>query len=618
LSGSALAQNWVRFNDVGGSVKALAVGSTTLYIGGSFKDVGGVSATNIAEYNGRSWISLGSPNAQVWALSSAAALPPSGGEISSPRDGGARTLAAPALVYAAGDFDSIGGAPVSQVAQWNGTAWSQVGPGLSGGVYCLVSETEGLYAGGVFADSNGLHYFALWNGSAWTYPGGGTNATVWAIANVGAFYCVGGDFTSAGNSTANHVAIWSSRGGWKSLGNGDSNGVDGEVRAVAFYNGLIYVGGSFSHAGGGLASNIAVWNDSSWAPVGSGTNGEVLTLAVFNSELYAAGSFTAAGGVAANNVAIWNGSSWSSAGAGLQGNAVNSLLPFSGNLIAGGDFTGSGALLDSSLAEWTLSSNVASISLVTIKDQDANLSTINDQSVKPWGISLYQGSLIPSNLIASSSGSFSVAVNRAGIYISAEADSGDGWIRLNNNGSLIDTLSVQVPGAVRDTFFNSQPVVTLSVDATLGWNLISLPWAPANGSISTIYPDITSKIFAYAPGSGYTTPDTLMPGKGYWIKLGNGGEYQIVGLPPTDSSVSVAAGWNMVGPVPGPLSAAAVADSSDGNVLTSFFRFSASGYVGADSLFPGVGYWVKMAHAGSLPLSGSSTARRKRGISPSR
>jgi hypothetical protein len=91
------------------------------------------------------------------------------------------------------------------------------------------------------------------------------------------------------------------------------------VQAIAAFDHgsgpTLYAGGKFTTVGGVMASNIAKWDGSSWAPLGSGTNDIVRDLEVFDDgsgpALYVAGAFTTAGGIPANGIAKWDGSSWS-------------------------------------------------------------------------------------------------------------------------------------------------------------------------------------------------------------------------------------------------------------------------------------------------------------------
>jgi hypothetical protein len=72
----------------------------------------------------------------------------------------------------------------------------------------------------------------------------------------------------------------------------------------------LYAGGIFTVAGGVTASNIARWDGTSWAPLGSGTSDDgVSAITGFDDGsgpgLHVGGYFTTAGGVVSNNMARW-------------------------------------------------------------------------------------------------------------------------------------------------------------------------------------------------------------------------------------------------------------------------------------------------------------------------
>ena len=126
-----------------------------------------------------------------------------------------------------------------------------------------------------------------------------------AIAVSGSQVYVGGEFTQAGGQPANHIARWDpsangGQGAWFPLG----SGVSDTVYAIAISGTQVYVGGIFTQAGGQPASNIACWDPSfnggqgAWFPLGTGVYGGVEAIAVSGTQVYVGGTFTQAGGAA--------------------------------------------------------------------------------------------------------------------------------------------------------------------------------------------------------------------------------------------------------------------------------------------------------------------------------
>ncbi len=181
----------------------------------------------------------------------------------------------------------------------------------------------------------------------------GTDGPVYTLAvdGSGNVY-VGGTFTMAGGIPAYHIARWNGSA-WSALG----SGMDGTVSALAVDgSGNLYTGGYFNSAGGVPAHYIARWNGSAWSALGSGMGGaypSVSALAVDDSgNLYAGGIFTTAGGVPANGVARWDGSAWAPLGSGM-GYAVSSLaVDGSGSLYAAGWFDRAGGVPANRIARW--------------------------------------------------------------------------------------------------------------------------------------------------------------------------------------------------------------------------------------------------------------------------
>jgi hypothetical protein len=132
----------------------------------------------------------------------------------------------------------------------------------------------------------------------------------------GGLLVIGGYFPTAGGMPVYSVATWDGSE-FGALG----GGVDGEIRALAIYDGDLIAGGNFDYTGSGPAQNIARWDGSAWHPLGSGVygpSGGVQEMVVWQGDLYVVGDFTHAGGVEVSYVARWDGSAWSDVGGGVS------------------------------------------------------------------------------------------------------------------------------------------------------------------------------------------------------------------------------------------------------------------------------------------------------------
>jgi hypothetical protein len=341
------------------SVNAVAAVGTNLYVGGFFteagaffKDPGGVPANNIAKWNGSAWSAVSPGMSYVLGPPSLNALAVSGTSL-----------------YVGGVLSAAGGVPVSAVAQWDGTAWSALGPGPGGGygnaplVDALAVSGTNLFVGGNFDTAGGVPAtnIAKWDGNAWSGLGagvaGGSAAFPWvsALAVSGTNLFAGGSFSTAGGAPAINVARWDGSA-WSALGLGLGAGVN----ALAVSGSGCYAGGSFTTAGGLPANYLAKWNGSAWSAFGPGLNGQVNALAVSGPSLYVAGAFTNALGLA--YVAKWDGSTWTALGSGMGppynpyfGGAkpgINALAVTGTNLYAVGQFRTADGVAATNIAKW--------------------------------------------------------------------------------------------------------------------------------------------------------------------------------------------------------------------------------------------------------------------------
>jgi hypothetical protein len=392
-----------------GSVSALTVIGTTLYAGGNWQQAGGtgtlVDTSGIASWNGTAWSGLGVGGATkggfaatVFALATdgqrlfaggdfdaMSGLPANriarwyqsswsdvGGGVSAPVTTIPRVMALAfggGGLYVGGTFDSAGATPAVDLARWDllANTWSVLGTGvvregIDPSIQAIAADPLGgaLLTGRIVrAGGREVNQVARWTGTDWSTLGEGFPSCSYinaiAAGSSGDVYA-GGSFNNtpsipqAGNTPANHVARWDGAH-WSALpGIPGTDGVVGDVNAIAVRGSDVFVGGAFTSAGGVSASNIARWDGHAWSQLpGGGTNGVVNALAILGDYLYVGGNFSTAGTTRAGtgteeNIARWNltTGSWSRLGAGLDFQAsygVKAISFWQGRyVLIGGDF----------------------------------------------------------------------------------------------------------------------------------------------------------------------------------------------------------------------------------------------------------------------------------------
>src|SRR5206468_11522110 len=61
-----------------------------------------------------------------------------------------------------------------------------------------------------------------------------------------------------------------------------------------------------------------LFRSTNWDNMGGGLNGTPSAIVEFNGQIYVGGSFTSAGGMTVKNVAMWDGVNWNALGGGLN------------------------------------------------------------------------------------------------------------------------------------------------------------------------------------------------------------------------------------------------------------------------------------------------------------
>ncbi|MBN8596790.1 MAG: hypothetical protein J0L78_03860 [Planctomycetes bacterium] len=192
--------NWVSLDSlVGGQVTAIGVHNSKLVVAGTFESIGGVSAHNIALFDGNAWTPLGSgiSGSSIFAVASYGGNLYVGGNIYDA--GGVSTvglaywtgsnwiaggLLYPSVVVSFAVADNkllVAGAAIfpdttqSRVSTWDGTAWAKIGQQQPVGLQIAIeayngrvflSMTNGPTIGGVPCGS-----LVMWDGNEWQSAG---------------------------------------------------------------------------------------------------------------------------------------------------------------------------------------------------------------------------------------------------------------------------------------------------------------------------------------------------------------------------------------------------------------------------------------------------------------
>ena len=358
---------------VEGSVHAIAAdGAGNLYVGGSFTAAGGVSAANVAKWNGSSWSAMGDEiSGTVYSLAVSGSLVYAGGSITggvtcwnghswaSLREGvngGVQSLAmSGSTLYVGGNFTMAGTLPVANIARWSGGNWSALGSGTDGAVSDMVASGGNLYIGGSFDLAGGVvgtSRIARWDGSDWFALGSGVNGNVDGLVIGGGHLYVGGAFTQAGGLPAIWFARWNIiSNAWSAIAHPAVGGFYNSPGDLAWLGGELY---AITVYGDGSASHSMVkWNPVSevWLTLPATPDYMVQVLETVGAQLFAGGSFSQVGDVGVSSIARFAGTTWSALGSGFNA-PIYAMTAFGSDLYVGGDFTTTPGGAANRIAKW--------------------------------------------------------------------------------------------------------------------------------------------------------------------------------------------------------------------------------------------------------------------------
>lgn len=214
-------------------------------------------------------------------------------------------------------------------------------------------RVDGASASASYAATVADYAAAARHGGAWTfltYAPASTSVDALCLDPSGHLY-IGGSYTTAAGALSARITKLPAGSSAGTNPSAVSTGIsDGAVTAlVSDLAGRVYVGGTFSSAGGvANTESLVRWHPSSsgWQAISSGIGGQVNALALGSDDrIYVGGSFTDVGSVSGDNLVSWGTSSgWIAVGAGLDAEVHALAAGPDGSIYVGGDFTQDGAL----------------------------------------------------------------------------------------------------------------------------------------------------------------------------------------------------------------------------------------------------------------------------------
>jgi hypothetical protein len=135
------------------------------------------------------------------------------------------------------------------------------------------------------------------------------------------------------------------------------------------------------------------------------------------------------------------------------------------------------------------------------------------------------------------------------------------------------------------------------------WNLLSIPLNVSDARRASVFQLTNSEAWRY--DGSYLRSATISPGTGYWTRYASAQNWMLIGSPLSTDTIPLREGWNLIGSVSQPVSAAGLL-SANPFLVSRFIGYrGGTGFSDEDSVEPGRGYWVKASQAGTLILSPS-------------
>lgn len=287
-----------------GAVGGLHVFQDELIVCGSFDEIDGVAAGNIAAWNGQSWHGLAGGVGLLERKESIANV------------GALATWQGRLIV--GGLFERAGDVGAASIAAWDGQTWQAVGKGLfdqrdgrlvAGQVKSLQPYNGQLYVAGTFrqAGERPIQHLAYWTGTDWNALLDFEAAGVSELTEYRGMLLIAGAIYSAGPLTDQILVAWdgSAYSGFRCAYDHSDT-----IHTLAPYNDTLFAFGNFESLAETALRNAGVWDGTRWHALAHGLTAGPRKLVSFQGSLIAAGGFSVSGDEQIHGLARWDGQHW--------------------------------------------------------------------------------------------------------------------------------------------------------------------------------------------------------------------------------------------------------------------------------------------------------------------
>lgn len=165
----------------------------------------------------------------------------------------------------------------------------------------------------------------------------------------------------------------------------------------------------------------------------------------------------------------------------------------------------------------------------------------------------------------------------------------------------------------RKTYMVTGQTGAMTVSVFPSWNMLSLPLDVQNSAVNNIFPNVNT-VWGYNSSQGWFNPTSLQFGTGYWFLFNNSGSIAITGTVKNNITLSLAAGWNLIGNISTTINFNEIVQSPPNSLGNYIWSYDAQQqrWQGPDpattTIQPGKAYWVYALKACQITMNKSSAS----------